>query len=84
MFFYEKIIIYNLECVFILNSMINKYKIDVLPIFKKSENTIFDSRIKILDALIDYTKVCLIKWLKMNMIVLLLATIMHHHIWLHI
>ena len=31
------------------------YDISVLPLFKKSESTIFNENIKILDSLIDYT-----------------------------
>ena len=41
----------------ILNRMDKtKYSIDVLPLFKNSQNTILDKEIKILDSIIDYTK----------------------------
>ena len=33
-----------------------KYSIDVLPLFKNSENNILNSDIKVLEPLIDYTK----------------------------
>mgnify|MGYP002262645763 CR=1 FL=1 len=33
-----------------------KYEIHILPLFKYAENTLFHNNIKILDALIDYTK----------------------------
>lgn len=33
-----------------------RYEISVLPLFKKAESTIFNSNIKILDSLIDYTE----------------------------
>ena len=34
----------------------NEYDITILPLFKNSENSIFNENIKILDSLIDYTK----------------------------
>lgn len=41
----------------ILNRMDkNKYSIDVLPLFKNSQNNILNNDIRILDPLIDYTK----------------------------
>lgn len=40
----------------ILNQMPEEYDISILPLFKNSNNEIFNKRIKILDALIDYTK----------------------------
>lgn len=45
---------------YILNSMVDRYEINILLIFKKSESQIFDKKIKILDALIDYTYDCII------------------------
>ena len=40
----------------ILNRMPEEYDITILPLFKNSNNEIFNKRIKILDSLIDYTK----------------------------
>lgn len=41
----------------ILNRMdYNKYSIDVLPLFKNSENHILNNNIRVLEPLIDYTK----------------------------
>lgn len=40
----------------ILNRMYEKYDISILPIIKNSNNNIFNSKIKILDSLLDYTK----------------------------
>ena len=41
----------------ILNRMDKtKYSIDVLPLFKNSEDNILDNSITVLDSLIDYTK----------------------------
>lgn len=40
----------------ILNKMSDKYEISILPLFKNSNNQIFNSNIKILEPLIDYTK----------------------------
>lgn len=40
----------------ILNQMPEKYDITILPLFKNSNNEIFNKRIKILEPLIDYTK----------------------------
>lgn len=40
----------------ILNQMPEYYDITILPLFKNSNNDIFNKKIKILDALIDYTK----------------------------
>lgn len=41
----------------ILNKMdVEKYSIDVLPLFKNSNNNILNNNIKLLDPLIDYTK----------------------------
>ena len=34
----------------------NKYSIDVLPLFKNSDNHILNNNIKVLEPLIDYTK----------------------------
>ena len=45
---------------YILNSMVDRYEINILLIFKKSESQIFDKKIKILDALIDYIYDCII------------------------
>lgn len=39
----------------ILNRISENYEISILPLFKDSNNDIFDKKIKILDALIDYT-----------------------------
>lgn len=40
----------------VLNQMDKtKYAISILPLFKNSNNSIFNDNIKILDALIDYT-----------------------------
>jgi glycosyltransferase involved in cell wall biosynthesis len=41
----------------VLNRMdFTQYEISILPLFRYAESSIFDSRIKILDSLIDYTK----------------------------
>ena len=40
----------------VLNQMPEEYDITILPLFKNSNNEIFDKKIKILDSLIDYTK----------------------------
>lgn len=40
----------------ILNQMTYKYDITILPLFKNSESKIFNEKIKIQEALIDYTK----------------------------
>lgn len=34
----------------------NKYRVDVLPLFKDSKSNILDNDIRILEPLIDYTK----------------------------
>lgn len=40
----------------ILNQMPEEYDITILPLFKNSNNEIFNEKIKILEPLIDYTK----------------------------